>query len=164
MKIDYNPEGKWSVESVKTRYRELSLSLGGVAGFQPEPRKHTNQRGASWTYNIMESVVDGIRLGDMACIQLSIEYIHDGEMGSTTGYIRERMARALRNASLTKNQKAELAKIFLGMLESDKIYKEFKEYTRLFKRIGVAHYAEEIERFKKSNKQYIRRAAERLLA
>ncbi len=164
MKIDYNPKGKWSVKSVQLRYRELSLKVGGVGGYYPEPRRYTNQRGASWTYNIMESIVDGVQLGDKACVQLSIEYIRDNEMSSTTGYIRERMSRALRHAELTNDQKKELAKIFLGMLNTGEIFKEFKEYSRLFKRIGVTPYIKEIELYKNSSKQYIRRAAERLLA
>lgn len=164
MKIDFNSEGKWSVSSVKERYRELSLSLGGVSGFEPEPRKYTNQKGVTWTYNIMDSVVDGVQLGDKACIQISIEYIAAHDMRSTTGYIRERMARALRSVELTKVQKVMLAKVFLSQLESGKLYKEFREYSRLFKKIGVEPYRREIEKFENSNKHYIKRAASKLLA
>ena len=148
--INYNPEGKWSVESVQNRYRKLSLEVGGVGGYQPEPNVYTNPGGTTWIYNIMESVVDGIQLGDMACVQLSIEYIQDNIMGPTTGYIRERMARALRNSELTNDQKKQLANIFLNMLHSGQLLKEFREYCRLFKVIGVDPYQNDIEQFRAS--------------
>ena len=80
------------------------------------------------------------------------------------GYIRARMAMSLRNAELTKKQKVTLAGIFLKQLESGLIYREFREYCRLFKIIGVEPYRQEIEKHKKSRKQYIRHAASRLLA
>ncbi|NQZ08400.1 MAG: hypothetical protein HRT35_14685 [Algicola sp.] len=164
METNYNPEGKWSVDSVKAKYWALSLSLGGVFGFEPEPKRYTNKNGATWVYNIMDSVIDGVKLGDSACVQISIEYIQDNVMHSTTGYIRASMARSLRNAELTKKQKVTLAGIFLKQLESGLIYREFKEYCRLFKRIGVEPYRQEIEKYNKSHKQYIRHAASRLLA
>ncbi len=162
--INYNPEGKWSVESVQAKYWELCLSLGGVSGFEPQPRKHTNHNGTTWIYNVMDSVVDGVQLGDKACVQISIEYIQDNDMRSTTGYIRERMARALRNCELSNKQKSQLADTFIKQLESKRIYKEFREYCRLFKKIGVEPYKKEIEKYTNSNKQYIKRAALRLLA
>tara|TARA_Y100000589_G_scaffold321902_1_gene353995 strand:+ start:1210 stop:1704 length:495 start_codon:yes stop_codon:yes gene_type:complete len=164
MEFNYNSSGNWSVDSVQERYRNLSLQLGGVAGFYPEPRKYTNQRGASWTYNVMESVVDGVQLGDCACIELSIEYIADSPMGSNTGYIRERMARALRHAELSDKQKARLAFIFINMLKTGKLYKEYREYIRLFKCIGINPYRPELCGLANSNKLYVRRAVEKLLA
>jgi hypothetical protein len=118
----------------------------------------------TWIYNIMDAVTDGVQLGDGACIQLSIDYIEDNVMGSTTGYIRERMARALRRVELKEYQKRQLAKIFLEQLRHQCLHKEFKEYSRLFKRIGVEPYRKEIEKYASAQKQYIRRAAQRLLA
>ncbi|WP_434339813.1 hypothetical protein [Motilimonas cestriensis] len=163
MKINYNPDGKWSVESVQKRYRELSLVYGGVGDFFPEPKVYINQRGAMWTYNIMKSVVDGVQLGDKACIQLSIEYIQDNLVASTTGYIRERMARALCTAELSNSQKKALVNVFLTMLENGNLQQQFREYIRLFKYIGIEPYLKDIERYRLSEKQYIRRAAEKLL-
>ena len=77
MEINYNPKGKWSDKSVIARYRELSLRLGGIDGFEPIPRTYKNNQGMTWTYNIMDSVADGIQLGDASCVQLAIEYIED---------------------------------------------------------------------------------------
>ena len=163
MEINYNHHGKWSVDAVKNRYANLRIVSGGAEGFELEPRTYTNKGGMTWIYNIMEAVVDGVQLGDKACVQLSIDYIDDNLMDSTTGYIRERMARALRRAELTEHQKRQLATTFLKQLEQESLHKEFKEYCRLFKTIGVEPYRARIEKCARSEKQYIRRAVQRLL-
>jgi hypothetical protein len=163
MKIDYNADGRWSVAAVQARYRQLSNSLGGMAGFEPEPRTYTNPRGMTWVYNIMDSVVDGAQLGDKACIELCVEYIEANIMAPTTGYIRERMARSLCRVELTPRQKQRLAAVFVGQLEKQQLRKEFREYTRLFRKIGVESYRAEIERLASSDQAYIRRAVARLL-
>ncbi|WP_295428626.1 hypothetical protein [uncultured Thiodictyon sp.] len=56
-----------------------------------------------------------------------------------------------------------MARIFLFQLASGCLYKEFKEYIRLFKVIGIDEYRASIERFSTSPKAYVRRAAGRLL-
>ena len=164
MIINYNPEGKWSTESVKKRYWEQSVSLGGVSGFEPTPKTYTNFNGCTWVYNVMESVIDGVQLGDFTCVQLCIDYINDDVKAPTTGYTKERMARALRHASLSDKQKKELSEIFIKQLESGKIYKEYREYIRLFKIIGVTPYKEKIQKCIKGQQEFIKRAASKLLA
>jgi hypothetical protein len=164
LEIDYNSEGKWSLESVQEKYAELRTLLGGAEGFILEPRTYTNPKGAKWTYNVMDAVADGIQLEDNACIELAVEYINDNVMDSTTGYIRERIARSLRHASLTEGQKQRLAEAFLKQLEHQDLHKEFKEYIRLFKTIGIEPYRKEIEKHLNSKKEFIQRAASKLLA
>ncbi len=164
MEINYNDQGKWSVEAVKQRYSDLRILLGGVEGFELNPRMYTNKSGFTWIYNVMNAVVDGVQLGDNACVQLSIDYIEDNIMCSTTGYIRERMARALRHVELKEHQKKQLAEVFLNQLEDQNLYKEFKEYSRLFKTIGIEPFRKEIEKYASSEKQYIQRAVQKLLA
>lgn len=163
MEINHNAQGRWSVESVQAEYRRLSLVLGGVAGFEPTPRKHTNPIGCTWIYNIMDSVVDGIQLDDSSCVQLAIDYIQDNDMRPSTGYIRERMARALGGVELSSKQKSILAATFIQQIKSQKIYREFREYAKLFKKIGIEPYRASIEKYRKSERQYIVRAAKRLL-
>lgn len=164
MEINYNHQWKWSVEAVRQRYTELRTRLGGAEGFELTPRTYTNKQGITWTYNIMDAVADGVQLGDRACIQLAIDYIEDNILGSTTGYIRERMARSLRHADLEEHQKKQLASVFLMQLKQGNLRKEFKEYSRLFKTIGIEPYRKEIEKYASSQRQYIQRAARRLLA
>jgi hypothetical protein len=164
MEINYNQQGKWSVEAVQRRYSDLRVLLGDVEGFDLDPRRYTNNRGITWIYNIMDAVVDGVQLGDNACVQLAIDYIEDDVMASTTGYIRERMARALRHVELKEHQKERLTEVFLNQLAQTNLHKEFREYCRLFKTIGIEPYRKEIEEHARSDKLYVRRAVQRLLA
>ena len=88
----------------------------------------------------------------------------DNILGSTTGYIRERMARSRRHVDLEEHQKKQLASVFLMQLRQENLGKEFKEYSRLFKTIGIEPYRKEIEKHARSQRQYVQRAARRLLA
>ena len=45
---------------------------------------YTNTAGITWIYNNMDAVVDGVQLGDSACVQLSVDYINDNIMAPTT--------------------------------------------------------------------------------
>ena len=165
MLINYNHQDKWSIDNVKKRYTRLCQLVQCTERFELIPDTYTTPNGAcTWIYNIMSSVVDGIQVGDKACIQLAIDYIEDNIMCSTTGYIRERMARSLRQVELTEYQKDSLAKTFLNQLDKQHLTKEFKEYIRLFKTIGIEPYVKDIEIFTQSNKEYIRRAARKLLS
>lgn len=100
-------------------------SLGVAIPYELEPRTHTNSNGMTWIYNIMESVADGVKNGEPACVELSVQYIEDNVMGSTTGYIRERMARRLRRANLNERQKARLSFVFMQQLRHEKLLKEY---------------------------------------
>ena len=111
---DYNPEGNWSLASVQKKYIELRNLLGSEDRFELVPKTYTNSGGITWIYNIMDTVADGVKLNDKACIELSIGYIEDNIMGTYTGYIRESMARSLKNATLTDLQKNRLIKVFYG--------------------------------------------------
>jgi len=164
MQINYNHQGKWSINNVIKKYKSLCELVKCIDGFELIPDTFTTPNGEiTWTYNIMNSVVEGIILGDKACIQLAVDYIEDNIMSPTTGYLRERMARSLRHVDLTPYQKESLAKTFLNQLSTQSINKEFKEYIRLFKTIGINPYKKDIEIYTQSDKEYIRRAAEKLL-
>lgn len=162
--FDYNSEGKWSVENVLKRYDVLKSIHTPAKDFELKPRIHTDSnRGITWIYHIMNSVGDGILLGDQACVELAIQFIQDDVMDSHTGYIRERLARALKNIALSDIQKKKITQTFMNQLKTGNMYKEFGEYIKLFKVIGIEDYREEINQLRFSEKDYIQRAARRLL-
>lgn len=163
-RMDYNPSARWGVADVQDRYRALHRQLGGVDGFAPEPRCWTNAAGLTWVYNIMESVTDGVQLGDAACIELAVGYLEADLMHSGTGYLRERIARALRHAPLGDQQRERLRRLFVGQLRDGRMHKEYREYIRLFRRIGLGPYRAEIAVLAGTGQpDYVRRAAVRLL-
>ena len=161
--FSYNPAGKWSLESVQAEYRELARRFAVADGFELAPRTYSNSHG-TWIDSIMESVADGVRLGDGPSVELAVRYIEDDTWDSRSGYIRERMARALRHVALSDAQQARLARNFVDRLYYRRVRQEFREYIRLFRVIGVAPYRQELERLLTAKEAYIRRAVARLLA
>jgi len=161
--FNFNPTGKWSLESVQSEYRELARRFAVADGFELAPRTYSNSHG-TWIYNIMDSVADGVRLGDGPSLELAIRYIEDDSLDLWSGYIRARMARDLRHVSLSDAQQARLARNFIDRLFYRRVRQEFREYIRLFRVIGVAPYRQELERLRSTHEAYIRRAVERLLA
>jgi hypothetical protein len=95
---------------------------------------------------------------------LSVEYIDSDVMTSGSGYLRERMAHSQRHADLNASQQRRLAEVFLAQPRQGILRKEFKEYLRLFRALGVEPYRRQIERHEHSPQAHIQRAARRLLS
>lgn len=163
--IDYNDAPPWDMRGVQARYQALRARLGGVEGFAPEPLRIADKRGGGWVYNIMDSVTDGVQLGDAACIELAVCYLEADGMASGSGYRRARMARALCHAALAPEQCRRLRTLFLEQLRHGRMHQEYREYIRLFRHIGVAPHRGEIAALGGPGAaDYVRRAVERLLA
>ena len=162
MHIGYDPNEAWSIDKVMERYRKLSQQLGRTEDFDLQP-KSSSQGSKTRVFNIMDSVTDGIEFNDKACIELSVNYIEANVMTSYSGYIRERMARKLRQVELTDNQKQRLATTFIRHLNNRSLYQEYRTYIRLFKSIGIDRFRNQIKPFTCASESYIRQAAEKLL-
>ena len=81
-------------------------------------------------------VSDGVRAGDHGCIEIAVRYIVLRHIGSYSGFIRARLARALKNASMTMQQNERLNSHFLTLVESGEFTEEFSEYVKLWCRIA----------------------------
>jgi hypothetical protein len=81
-------------------------------------------------------VADGVRAGDHSCTEIAVRYIILHHIGSYSGFIRARLARALRNATLSMEQKERLNSHFLELVESRNFTEEFSEYVKLWRRIA----------------------------
>jgi hypothetical protein len=77
----------------------------------------------------------GIRAGDEVCADLGIRYIELRYIGSYSGYLREKLARALRSVPLTRDQEARLNNHFLSLILAKDYTLEFKEYRKLWGQI-----------------------------
>jgi len=80
-------------------------------------------------------IAEGVRANDAACIELAVRYIELRYIGSYSGFIRARLARGLKNAALTDQQKERLNRVFLCMVERRDYTEEFNEYVKLWRRI-----------------------------
>lgn len=81
----------------------------------------------------LRRVADGVYAGDDACVELAIRYIELRYIGSYSGFLRERLARALKIASMSDEQKARLNRHFLCLVFRRE-YGEFRMYRRLWAR------------------------------
>ena len=81
-------------------------------------------------------IAEGIRAGDSVCIELAVRYIELRYIGSYSGFIRARLARALKSATLTGEQTARLNRVFLAMVQNHDYTQEFKEFANLWRRIA----------------------------
>lgn len=74
--LDYNGEGRWTLEAVQTRYLEYGRQLGANSSHPPVPREHVEGQ-KRWVYPVMEAVIEGIERGDKACIALGLDFIEE---------------------------------------------------------------------------------------
>ena len=112
---------RWSAEGLE----QQRVALGGAfdIGYHGHPYAHQSM----W-YNL----ADGVRAGDIACIELAVRFIEDRFICSYSGFARTKIARALKHALLSREQKARLSSHFLDLLEKGDRTEEFSEYLRLW--------------------------------
>ena len=80
---------------------------------------------------VLRKVADGIRAGDNACNEIAVNYILLNYIGSYSGYLRSRLARALRQADIAPRQKAQLAGHFDHLASEHAYSYEWREYRKL---------------------------------
>jgi hypothetical protein len=133
---DYNGTGDWSGAAVIARY-------GRIAGCRRQRRtrelriqEHT-QGSVTWRLPVMDQVIEGIKDGDAACVELGVQFIETGGPQPFGKRLHANTARALRGASLAASQIVRLRERILGMLARAEVPREFSEYTKLLRRIGL---------------------------
>jgi hypothetical protein len=133
---DYNGSGRWSIEAVCERYAQYARRFHVAPPRDLSPCEHT-EREMKWVYPIMQRVIEGIEAGDMACIQLGVEFIQEDAKFPFGKVLKSNTARALRRASLTPEQAVRIRRRVLGMLLAGHVPHEFREYAKLLRKIGV---------------------------
>ena len=81
-------------------------------------------------------IVDGVRAGDPACVELAVRFIELRYIGSYSGFIRARMASVLKHSKLSPNQKSRLNRVFISIVRSRDYTEEFNSYAKLWRRIA----------------------------
>ncbi len=137
--IDYNGTGIWSVEEILRRYREYARQFGIETLRDLRPLVHSTDEG-TWVYPVMDRVFDGIEEGDLACVQLGIEFIETNESFPFGMILKSKVARALRHATLTETQKERVRKRVVEMLTSGYLPREFRQYAKLIRKIGIGEW------------------------
>jgi len=82
-------------------------------------------------------VCEGVRQRDEACIEIAVRYIELDFMGSYSGFIREKMSRALKSIPLLADHSSRLKIRFRTLIEMDECLEEFSEYKKLLKKLEL---------------------------
>lgn len=135
MHVDYNGVAAWSIEGIRKRYKVYADEIG-LDTVQLVPRSHT-EGGRTWVYPLMEQVIERIQAGDKAAIEIGIEFIEEDEFFVFGRILKSNTARALRGASLTKEQQKRIRERLVRMMVSGNVPHEFREYKRLLRRVGL---------------------------
>lgn len=133
--VDYNGVGIWSAEAIQTRYRRYAEAIGADP-FQLVPQRHT-EGSRTWVYPLMDQIIKLIETGDRAAIEIGIEFIQEDDYFVFGAILKSNTARALRRASLTMEQQARIRKRFIDMMLSGQVPREWREYKRLLRHVGL---------------------------
>jgi hypothetical protein len=133
---DYNGPDDWSLEAVRQRYRAHAQRLGQGPVEDLQVRRHREGL-TEWIYPVMDSVIVGIRAGDLACIELGVEFVESGHRQPFGRTLHANTARALRRAALRPEHIKRLRTRILRMLETGEVPHEYREYAKLLRRIGL---------------------------
>jgi hypothetical protein len=96
-------------------------------------------------YPVMDRVIEGIKAGDLACAEIGVEFIEE-DQGFPFGLtLKSNTARALRRVSLTDEQKERIRRRVVSMLNAGYLPREYKQYARLARKIGLGRWLGEIK-------------------
>lgn len=148
--IDYNGENDWSQEALLRRYAEYCRRLK-IRKLDLKPLELV--RGdKKWIFPVLYKVIDYIEQGDSACKLIGIEFIEEDRKFPFGKVLKSNTARALRRATLTEDDKERLRKRLISMLIQGNVPHEYKQYSKLLKKIGLGNHRDEIEeRIDRSN-------------
>jgi hypothetical protein len=142
---NYNGSGRWSVEAVQQRYAEYAQRYGVEQRSDLTPHEHWAD-GHHWIYPIMDCVIEGIKRGDPACVEIGVEFIEESASFRFGRTLKSKTARALRRAALTGEQKERIRKRVVEMLRAGYLPREYREYVKLARQIGLGEWTNQLER------------------
>ena len=138
----------WAASQVLAEHEKLggTFSLLGPRATEPGAPAWLPDRDGWLQYRAMlYRVAEGVRANDPACVELAIRYIELRYIGSYSGYLRARLSRSLKSATLTTDQKQRLIAHFLNLIEKEERTEEFREYIRLWRKLISVSELSDIE-------------------
>jgi len=140
LKIYHGVPKGWSKDEILKAHKSLggAFSIDGEIVTEPGAPAYLPDRYNWLQYRAtLYRVNEGVKANDIACIELSIRYIELNYIGSYSGFIREKLARALKNATLTESQTGRLKEHFQNLINRHECFQEFREYKKLFDKLGI---------------------------
>lgn len=105
----------------------------------------------------MFEVIKGIETGDEACIEIGIEFIEEDERFRFGRLIKSNTARSLRRAVLTSEQVERIRRRVAQMLIAEHVPREYREYAKLLRKVGMGDWWPFIDKRANRNNQYVLR-------
>ena len=98
-------------------------------------------------YPIMNKVIECIEKNDLACIEIGVEFIEESASFTFGKILKYNTARALRRASgsLNDEQRERIRKRIVEMLCTGYLPREFRQYAKLARIIGLGGWQSKIE-------------------
>ena len=142
--IDYNGSGVWSVDEILARYALYARKYGVSTLRDLQPLVHTEGE-KKWIYPVMDRVIEGIESGDLACAEIGVEFIEQDASFAFGRILKSNTARALRRNPLTDELKERIRKRVVGMLVDGYLPREYRQYAKLARKIGLGEWLAEIK-------------------
>ncbi|PQV64064.1 hypothetical protein B1R32_10789 [Abditibacterium utsteinense] len=153
---DLNGTGRWSLQAIQERYVLYALQLNVFPILDLTSNTH-EENGRQWIYPVMFQVIEGIEQGDRACIEIGIEFVEENERFSFGRIIKSNTARALRRSVLSPDQAERIRSRVVHMLIAEHVPREYREYAKLFRKVGIGIYWFFIEERVNRNNPYVMR-------
>ncbi|HQU86444.1 MAG TPA: hypothetical protein PKY59_25160 [Pyrinomonadaceae bacterium] len=155
--FDYNGSDFWSVDAVLERCESYSKHFKVSSPFDIQPFIRTDGE-IRRIYPVMEKVIEGIEKDDSACIEIGIEFIEESRSFPFGKILKYNTARALCRVStpLSEPQKERIRKRVAEMLCTDYLPREFRQYAKLVRQIGLGNWESKIEREANFNNRWVK--------
>ncbi len=135
----------WTSSEIKRRYTGYARQLG-VARRSTLVVDRYGERQERWGQSVMNQVIQGIEAHDPACAQIGVELIEEDRGFSCGAIYKSNTAKALRRCqSLTDEQVSRIRTRIVGMLQSGEVPREYREYAKLLRAVGIGPHWNEIE-------------------
>jgi hypothetical protein len=153
---DYNGSGRWSRKSILAYYDQLARRLRVAVPLDLRPMESVSadiQR----VYPVMDRIIEGIGRGDVACIEIGVEFIEEDQTFPFGKRLKSNAARALRRAELTSRQKERIRKRVMEMLIAGYTPHEYRQYAKLARKIGLGEWWAQAQGRVDLTRPYVRR-------
>jgi hypothetical protein len=152
---DYNGCDRWSRQSIINRYHEYCRKLA-IPPQNIRPNELTNGN-VTWVYPVMREIIAGIEAGDMACVEMGVDFVEEDARFPFGKSLKSNTARALRRASLSDVHVHRLRKRIVRMLIDGNTPHEYKEYAKLLRKIGIGSDWERLENSVNLDNKFVKR-------
>jgi hypothetical protein len=136
---DYNGSGRWSRKAILAYYDQLARRLRVAVPSDIRPMELVSAD-VHWVYPVIDRVIEGIARGDIACIEIGVEFIEEDQTFPFGKRLKSNAARALRRAELTASQKERIRKRVMEMLIAGHTPHEYRQYAKLARKIGLGEW------------------------